>query len=209
MARKRPRVVMAEDHTLVGEGLGRILREHFNLVATVEDGLAAVKAAARLRPDVVLLDISMPLMNGYEAARQIKTESPDIKIVFVTMHGDLQYVLEALSAGASGYVLKKSAVSELKTAVEEALKGNTYVTPLVPKWQDALAEWKPEALTTRQRQVLQLVAEGNSAKQIASVLGISVKTAEFHKAAIMQKLKLRTTAELTRYALRHGLIANE
>lgn len=200
---------MAEDHTLVGEGLSRILREHFNLVAMVEDGLAAVTAVSRFNPDVVLLDISMPLMNGYEAARQIKAEFPNVKIVFVTMHGDLQYVVEALGAGASGYVLKKSAVSELKTAVEEALKGNIYVTPLVPKWQEALAEWKPETLTARQRQVLQLVAEGNSAKQIAGVLGISVKTAEFHKASIMQKLKLRTTADLTRYALRHGMISNE
>jgi len=208
----KPRLLIADDHTLVLEGLRKILEAECELVGTVEDGRALMEAARQLNPDLILLDISMPLLNGIEAARQIRKSNPDAKLIFVTMHGDPDYVREAMRTGASGYVLKRSAASELVTAIREVLKGKTYVTPLVTKGvAGSLTEVSPHAsrtfggLTTRQREVLQLVSEGRSGKEIAAVLHVSVKTVEFHKASIMRALGLRTTAELTRYAIEHGL----
>ena len=208
----RPRVLLADDHTLVSEGLRKLLEPDFELVGTVEDGRALVQAAARLRPDVILLDISMPVMNGIEAARQISQMKLGAKLVFVTMHADLTYVGEALRAGGSGYVLKRSAASELSQAIRTVLRGKTYVTPLLsPSETSSIApigapgSESAGRLTARQREVLQLVAEGKSSKEIAHVLNISVKTVEFHKSCIMERLDLHTTAALTRYAIEHRI----
>lgn len=208
----KPRLLLADDHSLVIEGIRRILEDHFDVVGAVEDGRALVEAAATLRPELVLLDISMPLLNGIDAARRLKQQHPEIKIIFVTMHADRAYVNEAFKAGASGYLLKRSAGAELLQAIESVLGGNSYVTPLIAKdlIQAAVhgtggVSPARDVLTPRQREVLQLVAEGHSVKEIASLLGISPKTVEFHKAQIMDQLDLRTTAELTKYAITHGL----
>jgi len=206
---KRARILLADDHSLVAAGLCKLLEEEFDLVGSVGDGRALVTAAKREHPDVILLDISMPLLNGVEAARQLRVAVPTAKLIFVTVHSDSPYVVEAFRAGASGYVLKRSAASELVAAIHEVLNGNLYVTPLIAK--SALegilkvAEKRGPLLSTRQREVLQLVAEGHSAKEIADILRISPKTVEFHKGWIMKKLDLHSTAELTRYALEHRI----
>lgn len=205
------RVLLGEDHTLVAEGLARLIETEFELVGKADNGRAAVQAVAQHRPDVVLLDISMPLLNGLEAARQIRAEFPGTKVVFLTMHTDLAYVAEALRTGASGYLLKRSAVSELGEAIRAAVSGQVYITPQIASRMKESA--KPETmtrpkLTGRQREVLQLIAEGFSAKELANQLSISTKTAEFHRAAILRKLGLRGTAELIRYALEHRISGN-
>ena len=211
---KKPRLLLADDHTLVLEGLKRILDEEFELVGLAENGRDALRMAVELKPDVILLDISMPLLNGIDVARQLTRLTQAVKIVFITMHSDSDYVSEAFRAGASGYLLKRSAASELVTAVHEVMKGRFYVTPLVTR--EALSplfngEAPPgklsSTLTSRQREVLQLVAEGRAVKEIAGILQVSAKTVEFHKAALMDRLDIHTTAELTRYAIEHGLIA--
>jgi DNA-binding NarL/FixJ family response regulator len=211
---KRPRVLLADDHTLILEGFQRMLESQCEVVGTAEDGRALLAAAQKLRPDVIVLDISMPLLNGIDAARQLKATLPEAKLIFLTMHADPAYVTEAFRAGASGYVLKRCSSSELTRAIQEVLKGRSYVTPLVTKdvLQSALmpspgpSKGFSSTLTPRQREVLQLVAEGHTLKEIASLLHVSVKTVEFHKARIMQHLGLRTTAELTKYAIGQGLI---
>ena len=209
---KRPRVLLADDHTLVLEGLRRILEDNCELVGMVEDGRALVEAAPRLEPDLILLDISMPLLNGLEAARQLRTLVPDSKIIFLTMHADPTYASEAFEAGAVGYLLKRSAAAELTVAIATVLEGKNYLTPLISS--DALRATVPSAttvpptlgkLTPRQREVLQLVAEGFTAKAIGARLNVSVKTVEFHKTRIMNRLSLRTASELTKYAVAHGL----
>jgi len=210
---KRHRLLMADDHTLVLEGFRRLLEAEFDLVGTAEDGQRLVALATELKPDVVLLDISMPVLNGFEACRRIRKVLPTAKMIFVTMHTDPAYATEAFRLGASGYVLKRSAVSELNEAIKQAIKGKRYLTPLLtqdlPDHKNTLPP-DPKTfgsmLTARERQVLQLVAEGQSAKEIAGVLNISPKTVEFHKSGIMQKLSLHTTAELTRYAIRNGMV---
>ena len=208
----KPRVLLADDHTLVVEGFRKLLEEEFDLVGAVEDGRALLKTAPTLQPDVVLLDIAMPSLNGIEAARQLKKMMPEVKIIFVTMHADPAYVTEGFRAGASGYLLKRSAAAELAQAIQAVLKGQHYVTPLITTdLVRTLLDGSPEQqsgpapLTPRQREVLQLVAEGHSLKEIANTLKISVKTVEFHKAQIMEQLNLHTTAELTKYAIAHGL----
>ena len=208
----RPRVLLADDHTLVLEGLRKLLEDTCELVGTAGDGRALVEAAERTRPDVILLDISMPLLNGLEAARIVRVRVPDAKIIFLTMHADPTYAREAFRAGASGYLLKRSAASELAKAISMVLRGRPYVTPLFPAevLQPLGADLRrlaPEsgALTSRQREVLQLVAEGHAAKEIAALLKISKKTVDFHKGRIMDRLGLRTAAELTKYAVAHGV----
>lgn len=212
----RPRILLADDHTLVLEGLQKILQDDFDVIDMVEDGRALVEAAQRLDPDVIVLDISMPMLNGIEAARQIKKLLPNSKLIFLTMHADPTYATEAFQAGASGYLLKRSAASELTQAIHAVLRNQFYVTPIIAK--DLLSpivqtsQYSPPqgiTLTTRQREVLQLVAEGQSTKEIATVLNISIKTVEFHKSHIMKQLDLHTTAELTKYAISHGLISPE
>jgi DNA-binding NarL/FixJ family response regulator len=208
----RARILLADDHSLVAAGLCKLLEAEFDLVGAVGDGWALVAAAKKERPDVILLDISMPLLNGVEAARQLQVAVPTAKLIFVTVHSDSPYVVEAFRAGASGYLLKRSAASELVTAIHDVLNGNLYVTPLIAKSAlDGIlkvAEKQGPLLSARQREVLQLVAEGHSAKEIAGILRISSKTVEFHKSCIMKKLDLHSTAELTRYALEHR-IANK
>lgn len=201
----RPRLLLADDHSLVIAGFKKLLEPEFEVVATVADGRALVNRAVELEPDVILLDVSMPLLNGIEAARQIHKLRPKIKLIFVTMHSDPAYVAEGFHAGASGFILKQSAASELGAALEAVLGGRTYLTPLIAATELPTAE-QPSPLTPRQREVLQLVAEGKSAKEIASILKISLKTVEFHKAAIANKLRLHTVAELTRYAIEHKII---
>jgi DNA-binding NarL/FixJ family response regulator len=209
---KRPRVLLADDHSLVLEGFRRILEDECDVVGTAEDGRALLEAAARLKPHVILLDISMPLLNGIDATRQLKKTSPEIKVIFVTMHADPAYLNEAFKAGASGYLLKRSAGSELIQAIHSVVGGNYFVTPLLTKGlvNSAIGDapmpaTRQNVLTPRQREVLQLVAEGKAVKEIAQLLNISPKTVEFHKAQIMEQLDLRTTAELTKYAMAHGL----
>ena len=209
----RPRVILADDHTLLVDGLRRLLEPRCELVCTVGDGRALVDAAQRLRPDVILLDISMPVLNGLEAAHQLTDLVPDSKLIFLTMHADRTYLREAFRAGASGYVLKRSAASELEHAISVVLRGQRYVTPLLSSvgldamFPDAILDPPAQLgdITPRQREVLQLVAEGRTAKEVASTLDISVKTVEFHKARIMDRLGLRTSSDLIKYAIAHGI----
>ena len=210
----RPRVLLADDHKIVAEGLRAILEQEFELVGTVEDGRALLEAAEKLNPDVIVTDISMPLLNGIEAAQQIKKLTPKVKIVFLTMHPDVTYATRALEAGASGYVLKHAAPSELITAIKEVLTGRIYLTPMIAK--DVLDSFMSEShrrrkavieLTLRQREVLQLTSEGRSAKKIASILNISTRTVEFHKYRMMESLGLRTNADLIQYAIKHGIVS--
>jgi DNA-binding NarL/FixJ family response regulator len=209
---KRPRILLADDHRIVTEGLKGLLEPEFELVGTVEDGRALLAAAGTLRPDVIVADISMPLLNGIDSVRQIKKAHKEIKVVFLTMHPDVTYAFSAFEAGASGYVLKHSAPTELVTAIRDALNGKTFVTP---KLADAVKQHANERaqkreeftrLTQRQREILQLVAEGKSAKEIAIVLNISSRTVEFHKYRIMKDLGIQSAAELVHYAVRHGII---
>ncbi|MBA2484900.1 MAG: response regulator transcription factor [Nitrospira sp.] len=207
-----PRVLLADDHTLVLEGFRRIVEQRCEVVGAVENGRALLEAATRLHPDLILLDISMPLLNGLDAARQVKKALPDVKLIFVTMHADPAYMSEAFKAGASAYLLKRSAARELDQAIDAVLRGQYFVTALLTwdvvtslsQGQATLLAQRQE-LTPRQREVLQLVAEGRTIKEIAALLNISPKTVEFHKAQIMFHLDLHTTAELTKYALAHGL----
>ncbi|MCS6296828.1 MAG: response regulator transcription factor [Nitrospira sp.] len=211
----KPRVLLADDHSLVLEGFRRILEDQCELIGMVEDGRALLEAARRVLPDMVILDISMPLLNGIDAATQLKKTQPSVKVIFVTMHSDADYVRSAFEAGASGYLLKRSAVDELEQAIRTVWAGHTYITPLIAKdLLDVLLSNRPrqpqqkKALTFRQREVLQLLAEGQTMKDIALRLKISSRTVEFHKAQIMEQLELRTTAELIKYALTHGILAS-
>ncbi|OGW47380.1 MAG: DNA-binding response regulator [Nitrospirae bacterium RBG_19FT_COMBO_58_9] len=212
----RPRVLLADDHTLVLDGFRKLLEDRCEIVGVAEDGRTLLRMAQELQPDIVTLDISMPQLNGVDAARKLKKLLPRTKLIFVTMHADSAYVNEAFKAGASGYLLKRSAGSELLQAIQSAMDGKCYVTPLVAKGlvKSIVAGGRPavledELLTSRQREVLQLVAEGMTVKEIASALNISPKTVEFHKSQIMTQLDRHTTAELTKYALVHGLIASD
>ena len=209
---KKPSVLMADDHSLILAGLRKLVEADYDVVGTVEDGRALVDAAQALRPDLILLDISMPLLNGLEAARQLRTLVPDSKIIFLTMHASPTYATEAFQAGASGYLLKHSAAEELSQAIKSVLQGRHYLTPLLTKKvMDSVLKpstgerGTPTALTARQREVLQLVAEGHGTKEIATILSVSVKTVEFHKARLMQQLDLHTIADLTKYAITQGI----
>jgi DNA-binding NarL/FixJ family response regulator len=211
---KKPRVLLADDHKIVLEGLRGILEPEFEIVGAVEDGRTLVAEAERLSPDVVVADISMPGLNGLDAARQVKKLDGRIKVVFLTMHSDVSYAAGAFDAGASGFVLKHSAPQELITAIREAVQGRTYVTPmiagdLIGSYQKgSLCQGESNvALSPRQREVLQLLAEGKSTKEAAAVLNISPRTAEFHKYRMMEQLKIKTSAELIQYALKHGLVS--
>ena len=209
----RLRVLLADDHRMFSEGIARLLEPQFQIVGIVENGRDLIMSAKRLRPDVILVDISMLSLNGIEAARRIqKTPNPP-KIVFLTMHEDATYVVSAFQAGASGYVLKRSAPPEIITAVREAMSGRTYISPLVDRGlveilmkRVAHPERLKLELTSRQREILQLLAEGKSAKEISAVLNISTRTVEFHKYRIMAATGVRTIAELTRYAVAHGIV---
>jgi DNA-binding NarL/FixJ family response regulator len=211
---KRARLLLADDHTMFLEAIQKVLEPEFDLVGQVADGRALLDAAVRLRPDVILMNLSMPLLNGIDVARELSRIIPHSRLVFLSMHADPTYVTEAFRAGASAYVLKRSASTELIQAVRTVLRDQYYVSPLLAKdFLDPLLQQPGQApvprsdLTVRQRKVLQLVAEGRSLKEIAAILNVSVKTVEFHKSRIMKQLGMHTTAELTKYAIAHGLIS--
>ena len=211
---KRARVLLADDHRLVAEGLKRLLDEEFEFVAVVEDGRALVETAKRLRPDVIVADISMPHLNGIDALAQLKHDNPKVRVVFLTMHKEPAYARRALTAGASGYVLKHSAQAELFLAVHAALEGNVFISPsLAAEVFREIESGPPEpvdpvaALTPRQREILQLVAEGRSTKEIGSQLDISPRTVEFHKYQLMNALKLQSSAELIHFAIKNGIVS--
>lgn len=214
---QKPRILLGDDHPLILEGLRSILSRDFDIVGTATNGRDLVAEAERIRPDAVVLDISMPILNGVEAARQIKASHPDVKILFITQNANQEYVRVAFGLGASAYLLKEGVATEAIPALRAALAGRYYVSPkLLSGLPQSLfyagqspTEMFGEKLTTRQREVLQLVAEGKSNKEIANILSISLKTVDFHKARLMDELGLHTTAELTRYALRHGIVATE
>ncbi|HET7218864.1 MAG TPA: response regulator transcription factor [Vicinamibacterales bacterium] len=202
---------MADDHTLLLGAFEKLLAGDYDIVGQVSDGRAVVTAAETLRPDVIVLDISMPILNGLEAGRQIKQKSPGVKLVFLTMNEDADLAAEAFRAGASAYLLKRSAVSELATAIREVLQGRSYVTPLIT--EDLMGslmhpvEHRPTVeLTPRQREVLQLLAEGRSMKEIAGVLNLTPRTVAFHKYRMMEQLKVKSTAELVQYAVKHHIV---
>jgi DNA-binding NarL/FixJ family response regulator len=203
-ATMRPRVLLADDHQLVLEGLSKLLQNEFELVGSTSSGTDVVEMAAALQPDVVLMDISMPGLNGVEAMRQLKEKAPHTRVVAVTVHNSPVYLRESMKAGMVGFVLKQSAASELAAAVHAVMRNERYVTPLL---SECMAETQnsDRALTDRQLQVLRLIAQGCIGKEIAARLGISVRTAEFHRVSIMHKLDLHTTAQLTRYALERGI----
>lgn len=209
----KPRILLADDHALVLEGFRRILEQHYELVGSTEDGRALVEAAKKLQPDIVILDVSMPLLNGIDAALQLRKVCPRSKLIFVTMHADTDYVRSAFEAGASAYVLKRSAVDELEQAIRAVMAGHSYITPLITKeLLDVFLANASEkssgtgSLTPRQREVLQLLTEGRTAKDIASLLNISSRTVEFHKAQMVEQLHLQTTADLIKYAVTHGIV---
>ncbi len=203
----RPKILLADDHTIVIEGLRRVLEAEFELVGAVADGRALLSAAEKLRPDVIVTDISMPLLNGFEAVRQLKKAGSRAKVIFLTMHAEGGFAAEALRAGASGDLLKHSASEELVRAIREVLKGRSYVSPLIAS--DTIGNLIKEPaqlareLTSREGRVVQLVAEGRTSKEIAAVLNISPRTVEFHKYNAMEKLHLKTTAQLITHALKH------
>jgi DNA-binding NarL/FixJ family response regulator len=210
---KRPRVLLADDHRIVAEGLKSLLTPEFDLVGVVEDGRALVEEAKRLKPDVIVADISMPNLNGIDAVAQLRQHDKEVKVVFLTMHQEVVYARRALDAGASGYVLKHSAPAELVAAIRAALEGKTFVTPslagevLLDMTREPAGARDPVAsLTPRQRQILQLLAEGRSAKEIGEALGISSRTVEFHKYQMMEALNLHTSAELIHFAIKHGIV---
>lgn len=209
----KPRILLADDHALVLEGFRRILEGQYDLVGTVEDGRALLDAAKALSPDLVILDVSMPLLNGIDAAAQLKKLQPKIKIIFVTMHADRDYVRSAFEAGASAYLLKRSAVDELEQAIRAVMAGHSYITPLITQdvvdvflAKESESQPRSSGLTFRQREVLQLLAEGRTVKDIATLLKVSTRTIEFHKAQIMGQLNLHSTADLIKYALTHGFM---
>jgi DNA-binding NarL/FixJ family response regulator len=210
----KPRILIADDHQILAEGLRGLLEPEFEVVGVVADGRELVTAAKKHQPDVIIADVTMPSLNGIEAAKQLRDVGVMAKVVFLTMHRDVAYARLAMEAGAAGFVLKHSLASELVTAVREAIRGQTYVTPMIAgellqsyREGDSRPPNSVQRLTARQREVLQLIAEGRSAKEVAAVLKISVRTAEAHKARILEALVLRTTAELVQYAIRNGLIS--
>jgi DNA-binding NarL/FixJ family response regulator len=209
----RPRVLLADDHLLVAQALQSLLAPEFDLVGVVEDGRALLEAAAKLRPDVIVADVTMPHLNGIDALIRLRQGGDRVPVVFLTMHRDVNFARRALEAGASGYVLKHSASDELVAAIHAALEGKTWVTPEVAgevlgtmmegpgRAGDPMA-----ALTARRREILQLLAEGRSTKEIGSRLGISARTVEFHKYRMMEALGLHTNAELVHFAIKNGLV---
>jgi DNA-binding NarL/FixJ family response regulator len=209
------RVLLADDHTLLLEAFEKLLEHDYTVVGTVSDGRALISAAAELMPDVIMLDIAMPLLNGLDAARQLKKTMPKVKLIFLTMNEDPSVANEALRAGASGYLLKTSALSELSKAIHEALCGRLYVTPLIAQGMEQASRLQPAddrgipQLTPRQREVLQLLAEGRSMKEAAKILSITPRTVAFHKYRMMEELNLKNNADLIQFALRQNIVSTK
>jgi len=207
-----PRVMLADDHTILVEAFRKLLEPHFEIVGSVADGRALLETAAQLKPDVIVVDISMPLMNGLEAASRLKQLMPAVKLIFLTMNEDPDLAVDAMQRGASGYLLKSSAASELIRAIQMALKAKSYVTPQIARGMQKAFINNPrprvraKALTPRQREVVQLLAEGKSMKEVADVLHVTPRTVAFHKYRIMEELSLKTTAELIQFAIKSRIL---
>lgn len=211
-----PTVLLADDHRIFIEGLQRVLESKCQLVGVVHDGVALLESAQRLRPDVIVTDISMPILNGIEAVQQLRNRGLKSRIIILSMHEQKEFAAEAFRAGAMGYLTKTSAAEELSSAIGEVMAGHIYITPAIAKGETHLFEeirkspQKPiNELTIREKEVLQLVAEGRALKEMAYILGVTVRTVVFHKSNLMDKLGLRTTAELTQYAIRHKIISDQ
>jgi len=205
----RPRILLADDHAMLLEAFKALLEPELDVVGTVTDGRMLLTEFSRLNPDVVLLDIAMPLLNGLDAGRQLRALRRSVKLVYLTMNSDPELAGEALRLGASAYVLKSSAAIELKQAIQEALKGRCYITPLIARdVVGSLAARQPtrHELTARQREVLQLLAEGRSMKEVGSVLNVAARTVAFHKYRMMEQLGVKTTAELIQYAVKQHIV---
>ncbi len=209
---KRPRVLLADDHRLLREAFATLLEPDCDVVGAVADGRALLEVAPELRPDIVVLDIAMPSLNGLDAARQLKRIMPEVKVIFLTVSEDPDLAAEAFRAGASGYLLKNSAASELLQAIQDVYHGRSYVTPLATKGlvrnllDEPKAVKKSSELSPRQREVLQLLAEGHTMKEIARILKITARTVAFHKYSIMEELGVRSSAELVQYAIKKGVV---
>jgi DNA-binding NarL/FixJ family response regulator len=210
---KRTRILLADDHTMICAGLTRLLEPFYEVLGSVENGRALLKAADELKPDVVLLDIGMPLLNGLDAARCLSKTMPTLKLIFLTMEPDPYIAAEAFRVGALAYLLKTSSPAEVLQAVHDAVRGVSYVTPEIGRAmeerfiRDPRALDRPAELTGRQREVLQMLAEGRSMKEIAYVLEIAHRTVRFHKYRIMEELGITTNSDLVKYAVRHGMIS--
>jgi DNA-binding NarL/FixJ family response regulator len=210
------RILLADDHAVLREGIRALLKEQPDMVVVGEaqDGRWTAHLANELRPDVVLMDIAMPLLNGLEATRQIKRDHPEINVLILTMHDNEEYVRQVLEAGALGYVLKHAAASELVAAIRAVHRGEAVLSPAITRMviedflrrSDARAETTPDALTPREREVLQLIAEGYTSKKIAEILDLSVKTVQAHRASLMQKLDLHDRGDLIKYAIQKKII---
>jgi DNA-binding NarL/FixJ family response regulator len=206
----RPRILMADDHTMLLEAFKSLLEPEFEVVGTVADGRMLLEEFSRLHPDVVVIDIAMPLLNGLDAGRQLKAQRKSVKLIYLTMNPDPDLAGEALRLGASGYVLKSSAAHELKQAIHEALRGRSYITPLITRdVVGSLIEHRADRheLTMRQREVLQLLAEGKSMKEVAAILHLTPRTVAFHKYRMMEQLRVKTSAELVQFAVKQGIVA--
>ena len=208
----KARILLADDHMLLLDGLRHLLERHYDLIGIVQDGQSVVSEVRRLQPDLVLMDVAMPVLNGLQAGQRLREQHPKVKLLYVSMYGDMPYVEEAIRIGASGYVVKRSGWEELSRAIEAVLAGKLYVSPELsaavtrPAIPPPLTSEPPvRPLTERQRQILKLVAAGYTAKEIGRMLHITSKTVEFHKARMMRQLQLQSTVELARYALTHGL----
>ncbi len=211
---KRPRVVLADDHQMLREAFASLLESTCHIVGAVSDGRALLTAAAELRPDVVLLDVAMPSLNGLDAARRLRQTMPEVKIIFLTVNEDPDLAAEAIREGASGYLLKNSAASELQRAIDDAMEGRTYITPLIAKGlvetliHDGHVGQNAQHTSLRQREVLQLLAEGKTMKQVASLLGIKPRTVAFHKYGLMKQLGAKSTADLVKIAVKLGVTSS-
>jgi len=209
---KLPRAILADDHTLVAEALCGLIALRFDVVAIVADGHALISSATALKPDVIVVDVAMPLLNGLDAFRQLKQKMPSVKFVFLTMNEDPELAVEAMKSGASGYVLKKSAASELIQAMEFALRGKSYITPQIARGMQESFIRNPQgagharSLTPRQREVVQLLAEGKSMKEVASVLKVTPRTVAFHKYRVMQDLGFKTDVDLIQFAVKNRIV---
>ena len=210
----RKRILLADDHKMLLAAFRKLLEPDYEIVGVVEDGRALIAAAQELVPDVIILDIAMPVLNGLDAGRRIKKQFPDIKLIFLTVNEAPELIAEAFRAGASGYLLKSSAASELQEAIEQAVRNRTYITPLISREMVKMFldgprfKRRSSDLTHRQREVLQLLAEGQSMKEAARVLNISPRTVAFHKYRIMEQLNIKTSAELIQFALKERIVSH-